>query len=120
MVKRNIRCGRGLARPGSTARRLAESGHPRAPVKTPLAEAADRWLEKAQAGQILNRSGETYKPSALRTLEADFRLRLIPQLGMHFMSDIERPDLQGLVFQVQGECSPSKVHACVNAARVLW
>jgi integrase len=36
------------------------------------------------------------------------------------MSDIERPDLQKLVFQVQGERSPSNVHACINAARVLW
>lgn len=36
------------------------------------------------------------------------------------MSDIERPDLQRLVLQVQGERSASKVHAVVNAARVLW
>jgi integrase len=99
---------------------LAESGHLRAPVKITLAEAAYTWLEKARAGLILNRSGEKYKPSALRTLEADYRLRLIPALGMHFMSDIERPDLQELVLRVQGERSASKVHAVVNAARVLW
>lgn len=99
---------------------LAAEGRLRSPVKITLAEAALTWLEKARAGEILNRSGERYKPSALRTLESDFRLRLIPQLGPHFMSDIEQPDLQELVFVVQRERSASKVHACVNAARVLW
>jgi integrase len=99
---------------------LLESGHLRAPVKITLAEAAYTWLEKAQDGEILNRSGERYKPSALRTIESDFRLRLIPHLGTHFMSDIERPDLQNVVVIVQCERSASKVHACVNAARVLW
>ncbi|MGA9313211.1 MAG: site-specific integrase [Solirubrobacteraceae bacterium] len=99
---------------------IAESGKLRSPVKITLAEAAYTWLEKAEAGEILNRSGEQYKPSALRTLESDFRLRLIPQLGRRFMSDIEQPDLQDVVIAVQRERSPSKVHACVNAARVLW
>jgi integrase len=74
----------------------------------------------AEAGEILNRSGKRYKPSALRTIEGDFRLRLIPELGTHFMSDIERPDLQGRVTVWQAALSASKVHACVNAARVLW
>jgi integrase len=99
---------------------LAESGRLRAPVRITIAEAAYTWLEKARAGEILNRSGRPYKPSALRTLESDFRLRLIPKIGAHFMSDIERADLQGLVTTWQAQYSASKVHACVNAARVLW
>ena len=36
------------------------------------------------------------------------------------MSDIERPDLQARVSVWQARYSASKVHACVNAARVLW
>jgi hypothetical protein len=58
-----------------------------------LAETAYTWLDMASSGEILNRSGKPYKPSVLRTMEGDYRLRLIPELGMHFMSDIERPDL---------------------------
>ena len=99
---------------------LAESGQLRAPARITLAETATTWLEMAGNEEILNRSGKRYKPSALRTLEADFRLRLIPDLGTHFMSDIERPDLQGRITVWQSKLSPSKVHACVNAARVLW
>lgn len=99
---------------------LAENGQLRAPARITLAETAYTWLAMAQAGEILNRSGKRYKPSALRTLEGDFRLRLIPELGTHFMSDIERPDLQGRITVWQAKHSASKVHACVNAARVLW
>jgi integrase len=99
---------------------LAESGQLRAPVRITLGETACLWIEKAKVGEIRNRSGRKYKPSALRTLETDFRLRLIPELGTQFMSDIERPDLQNLVNFLQGSLSPSKVHGCVNAARVLW
>jgi integrase len=99
---------------------LAESGQLRAPTRMTLAETAYTWLEMACNGEIRNRSGRTYKPSALRTIEGDFRLRLIPELGMHFMSDIERSDLQARVNAWQGRHSASKVHACVNAARVLW
>ncbi|HEY7829449.1 MAG TPA: site-specific integrase [Solirubrobacteraceae bacterium] len=36
------------------------------------------------------------------------------------MSDIERPDLQARITVWQSKYSASKVHACVNAARVLW
>ncbi len=99
---------------------LAESGQLRAPTKITLAETAYTWLEMARSGEILNRSGKQYKPSVLRTMEGDYRLRLIPELGMHFMSDIERPDLQARVTVWQFKLSASKVHACVNAARVLW
>ena len=61
-----------------------------------------------------------YKPSTLRTIESDFRLRLIPELGTRFMSDIERSDLQSRVTVWQTKLSPAKVHACINAARVLY
>lgn len=36
------------------------------------------------------------------------------------MGDIERADLQGRVNVWQARLGPSKVHNCVNAARVLW
>ena len=79
------------------------------------------WVEMAQAGEILNRSGRRYKPSALRTIEQDLRLRLIPDLGTHPISEIAKADLQRRIgaWLAQG-LSASKVHGTVNAARVLW
>ena len=99
---------------------LADSGHLRTPTRMTLAEAAYAWIEMARAGEILNRSGRRYKPSTLRTLESDFRLRLIPELGTHFISDIERADLQRRIAIWQARVSASKVHGVINAARVLW
>jgi hypothetical protein len=46
-----------------------------------LAETAYTWLDMASSGEILNRSGKHYKPSVLRTMEGDYRLRLIPSWG---------------------------------------
>lgn len=99
---------------------LAEAGQLRAPARLTLGETAYIWLDMARAGEILTRSGERYKPASMRTIEQDFRLRLIPELGAHFMGDIERSDLQARVTKWQAKLSPSKVHACITAARVLY
>ena len=45
-------------------------GKLRAPTPETLREAGDAWLEGAKAGAIRTRSGDTYKPSALRGYEA--------------------------------------------------
>lgn len=99
---------------------LAEAGQLRAPTRLTLGETAYTWVDMARAGEILTRSGRPYKPATLRTIESDFRLRLIPELGTHFMSDIERSDLQARVTIWQAKLSAAKVHACINAARVLY
>jgi hypothetical protein len=100
---------------------LASIKRLRAPSRCTLNEAASLWVKMAQEGRIRNRSGRRYKPSALRTLEADLCLHLVPRLGARPMVHITRADLQRLV----GGClaagsSPSKVRSIVNAARVLW
>jgi hypothetical protein len=53
----------------------------RAPTRTMLAEAAESWLSGAKAGVIRTRSGETYKPSALRAYEQVLRATILPELG---------------------------------------
>jgi hypothetical protein len=46
-----------------------------------LREAADDWLMAARAGVVRNRSGEPYKPSAIRGYEQNLRKRVLPVLG---------------------------------------
>lgn len=100
---------------------LASVGRLRAPSRCTLGEAASLWVELAREGQIRNRSGRRYKPSALRTIEADLRLHLVPSLGVKVMVGIARGDLQRLVVGwLAAGSSPSKVRSIVNAARVLW
>ena len=62
----------------------------RAPTRTTLAEAATEWLAAAEAGVVRTRSGETYKPSALRAYEQALRTRLVPELGHLPLSAITR------------------------------
>jgi hypothetical protein len=44
-------------------------GSLRGPSRTTLSEAAEEWLRAAEAGVVRTRSGDPYKPSALRTYE---------------------------------------------------
>jgi integrase len=100
---------------------LASIKRLRAPSRCTLSEAASIWVKMAREGRIRNRSGRRYKPSALRTLEADLRLHLVPRLGARAMVHITRADLQRLVGGwLAAGSSPSKVRSIVNAARVLW
>ena len=85
--------GAGMAsgRRGGAARRM------RAPTSLTVAQAAEAWLQGARAGMIRNRSGDQYKPSAIRAYEQALRLRVRPQLGAMRLSDVTRNDLQDLV-----------------------
>jgi integrase len=46
-------------------------------------------------GTVRNRSGDLFKPSALRSYEQAMRLRVLPELGPVRLADIRRSDLQG-------------------------
>lgn len=69
----------------------------RAPTSTTLKEAAWAWLKGAREGLIRNRSGDPYKPSAIRGYEAALRLRVLPELGHRRLVEVTRTDLQDLV-----------------------
>lgn len=93
----------------------------RAPSATTFREAAELWLEDASRGAIRTKSGDPYKPSALRGYEQALRLRLLPSLGVHRLSDVTRADLQRLVsgWQEAG-LSPSSIRNTINAVRALY
>ena len=62
-----------------------------------LDEVAAAWLKDARSGAIRNRSGDPYKPSAIRTYETALRLRILPELGGRRLSELRRNDLQEVV-----------------------
>src|SRR5262245_18529216 len=68
----------------------------RAPTSTTLRQAGDAWLERARSGVIRNRSGEVYKPSAIRSYERGLRNHVCPELGHRKLSDLTRLDLEDL------------------------
>ena len=50
----------------------------RAPASVTLREASEKFLEGIRSGAIANRSGETYKPSAVRSYEQALRTTYCP------------------------------------------
>jgi integrase len=75
----------------------------RAAAPVTVAEAASTWLAGARAGAVRNRSGDIYKPSALRGYETSLRLRVLPAFGAARLSEITRADLQALVDRMLAE-----------------
>jgi len=69
----------------------------RAPTPVTVREAADAWLAGARAGLIRTRSGDPYKPSAIRAYDKALRLRVLPEIAGSRLGDVTRLDLQDLV-----------------------
>jgi hypothetical protein len=66
----------------------------RAPSRITVRDAADAWLAGARDGSFRNRSGDRYKPSAVRGYERALRLRVLPELGAIRLSEMGRNDVQ--------------------------
>jgi len=78
----------------SNALSALEKGSLRPTKPTTLDEAWRAWFAGALAGTITNRSGDPYKPSALRTYERAMRLRVLDEFGQTKLAQPYRSDLQ--------------------------
>ena len=85
------------------SRSAVRQGRMRAPTGQTVAEAAQAWLVSAREGLIRTRSGDAYKPSAVRSYEAALRLRVEPELGARKLSDVTRTDLQDLADKLHAD-----------------
>jgi integrase len=93
----------------------------RAPTSTTLAQAAEAWLQGAREGLIRNRSGDPYKPSAIRGYDQGLRLRVLPELGRCKLSEITRHDLQDLVDGLLAAgLDPSTIGVTLNPVRAIF
>jgi hypothetical protein len=66
----------------------------RAPKPITVDQAWEEWYEGAKDDTIRNRSGDAYKPSALRSYERAMRLRVLPECGTVRLTDLQHPDLR--------------------------
>ena len=93
----------------------------RAPTSVTLAQAAQVWFKGAREGTIRTRSGDAYKPAAIRAYEIAFRLRVKPKLGRLRLSQVTRTDIQDLVDSlVAKQAKPSTVVVTVSSIRVIY
>ena len=86
-----------------------------------LKEACDAWFLEARAGVVTTRSGDPYKPAALRSYEQSLRLHVYDTLGAKPFHTIRRVDVQALVdrLAVNG-CAPASIQGPVTALRVVF
>jgi integrase len=79
------------------SRSAVRKGSMSAPTAITISEAADAWLARARAGTSLTRSGDPYKPSALRAYADALRLRVNPAIGSMRLSEVRAIDLKRLL-----------------------
>ena len=65
----------------------------RMPKRTTIRQAWEEWLSGAEAGTVRNRSGDPFKPSALRAYRGAMRLRVLPELGDDAAAREAEPEL---------------------------
>ncbi len=88
----------------------------RAPTRTTLQQAAAEWLAAAKAGVVRTRSGDQYKPSALRSYEQSLNTHVLPKLGRS-AALCDLPDhLQDLVDRARRRWCGAQHHAERGAA----
>jgi integrase len=93
----------------------------RPPSKTTLHEAAETWLRNAEAGTVLNRNMELYKPSVLRSYAQGLRDHVLPELGALRLDEIERQDLQALANRLRTTgLDPSTVRNAIAPVRCIY
>ncbi len=103
----------------------------RAPTSTTLPEAADAWLAGARDGSIRPRSGDIYKPSAIRGYETSLKVRrtvgdvrqpsLLDLLGAVKLSEVSRLDLQDIADRMLADgLDPSTIRNTLMPVRAIF
>lgn len=86
-----------------------------------LNEAVDKWLDALHEGHVRNRSGDPYKPSAIRGYEHCLRHRVLPQLGHMRLEEIRPQDVQRLVDKlVEDKCAAATIDSALTPLRALY
>jgi integrase len=103
------------------ALKAMEQGTLRPPTRQTIEQAAEAWTAGAREGLIRTRSGNPYKPSAIRGYDRALRLRVLPRVGHFQLADLRRTDLQDFIDKMQGDgLSPSTIDCTLNPLRAIY
>jgi integrase len=95
-------------------------GKLRASSSGTLREAADAFLTGTRSGAVCNRSGDPYKPAAIRAYAAALENRVLPALGDRRLSELRRSDVQAFADRLVGEgLAPSTVQVALMPLRAI-
>lgn len=96
-------------------------GQLRGPSETTVADAAEEWLELAASGVVRTRSGDRYKPSALRSYRQALHGRVLPAVGHLRLTAVTTKRLQDLADRMVAEgLSPSMVRNTLLPLRAIY
>jgi integrase len=96
-------------------------GTMRAPTDVTLREAARVWIAAIRSGEIRNRSGDPYKPSAVRSYEDVLRLHVLDVLGDRRFATIRRNDVQDLADRLLASgMKPITVQGALMPLRAMY
>jgi len=74
-----------------------------------------------ESGKVRNRSGQPYKPSAVRGYKRALRLRVLPELGHRPLAEIRRRDVQAFIERMQDDgLTPSTIRNTLDPLRVIF
>jgi integrase len=89
--------------------------------QTTLGEAAGDWLAAAEAGIVRTRTGEAYKPSAVRAYRQALKHRALPLFGAKRLTAISETVLQDFADQLSAQgLSPSSVRNTILPLRAIF
>ncbi|MCP9485183.1 MAG: site-specific integrase [Gaiellaceae bacterium MAG52_C11] len=96
-------------------------GTVRAPRPVTVLEAGEQLLSGMRSGVVRTRSGDVYKPSAIRSYEAALRLHVLPELGGMRLADVQRRDVQRLADDLLAAGrDPSTIRNALMPLRVIY
>jgi integrase len=105
----------------SDALAAVSRGGLRTPKRTTLGDAWRAWHEGAKTGTIRTRSGDRYKPSAIRSYERAMRLRVLPEFGPVRLSELDRIELQRFVYRLlEGGLAPPTIDVTLLPVRAIY
>jgi len=93
----------------------------RAPSVITLRQEAEDWLERATAGVIRTRSGDAYKPAALRAYRFALNRHLLPRFGNVRLSALTPVMLQDFIEQMLAAgLAPSTIRNALLPLRAIY
>jgi integrase len=93
----------------------------RSASQTTLKQAAAEWLAAAESGVVRTRSGEAYKPAAVRAYRQSLNQRVLPDLGNKKLTTITFTTLQDFADQLSAAgLSPSTVRNSLLPIRAIF
>jgi integrase len=93
----------------------------RAPANTTVSEAAEELVAGMKSGHIRTRSGDVYKPSAIRSYDAALRDHIVSRIGRTRLGDVQHRDVQRIADDLLAEGrDPSTIRNAIMPLRVIF